>query len=68
MASGVLDQLGRLHIVHGTITAVDATDAALTSNDGSATLTRGAAGEYVVTFGDAFTSTESHLFRREKSR
>lgn len=57
MASGVLDNLGRLHIVSGVINATAGTAAVLTSNDGSATLTRNAAGDYTVTFGDAFLST-----------
>jgi len=56
MGSSLLDQMGQMHIVTGLITATDATDAALTSNDGSATLTRVAAGEYTVTFGDVFLS------------
>ena len=52
--SSVLKDLGQLHIVAG---KVDGTDtAALTSNDGSATLTDNGTGDYTITFGDAFMS------------
>lgn len=54
MSSRVLPSLGNLHIVTGTIDCTQATDAVLTSNDDSATMARSAAGEYVVTFGQAF--------------
>jgi hypothetical protein len=56
MGSSLLDFLGRGHIVYGKINASQATDTVITSNDGSATLTRVAAGEYTVTFGDVFTA------------
>lgn len=54
MASSLQDSLGQGHLVAGKVTASAGTAAVLTSNDGSATLTRVAAGEYTVTFGDAF--------------
>jgi hypothetical protein len=54
--SSLLSQLGQGHIVTGTVTASDGTDAALTSNDGSASLARTATGDYTVTFGQAFLS------------
>ena len=56
MGSSLMDNLGQMHLVHGKITGSDATDAALTCNDGSATLTRNAAGDYTVTFGEVFLS------------
>ena len=56
MGSSMLDNLGQIHVVTGAITASAGTAAALTSNDLSATLTRTAAGNYIVTFGDAFLS------------
>ena len=44
------------HIIHGKVTGVSGTDAALTSNDGSATLVRDSAGVFTITFGHAFNS------------
>lgn len=55
--SMVLDNLPHLSIVTGSVNCGAGTDAALTSNDPSSTLTRVAAGEYTVTFGQAFMST-----------
>jgi len=50
--SSVLKNLGQLHIVAG---KVDGTGtAALTSNDGSATMVDNGTGDYTVTFGEAF--------------
>lgn len=56
MASSLLSNLGQLHVVTGKITASAGTDAALTSNDGSASLTRNATGNFTVTFGQPFLS------------
>ena len=50
----LLDNLGQGHLVAGKITATAGTLAALSSNDPTATLTRNAAGDYTVTFGQAF--------------
>lgn len=55
--SAVADQLGMGHIVAGKITTGAGTDAVLTCNDRSAVLTRTAAGNYTVTFGDTFIGT-----------
>jgi hypothetical protein len=55
MASGVLANLGQLHIVTGRITVTTNTWT-LTDNDGSATLTDVGAGNVTVNFVDAFTS------------
>lgn len=55
--SAMNDMLGTGHIVSGTITAGAGTDAVLTCNDRSAVLTRAAAGNYTVTFGDPFIGT-----------
>lgn len=57
MSSSNLTQLGNGHIVSGIITASAATDAALTSNDPTATLTRNGAGDYTVTFGKVFNAS-----------
>jgi hypothetical protein len=46
-----------LHVVTASVNAVAGTDAVVTTNDGSVTLTRDAAGDYTLTFGDAFLST-----------
>ena len=54
MASSLQDSLGQGHLVFGKITSSAGTAATLTSNDGSATMSRAAAGDYTVTFGDAF--------------
>lgn len=54
--SSLVDQLGVGHVVAGSITISAGTDAVLTCNDRSAVLTRTAAGDYTVTFGDTFTS------------
>lgn len=58
MTTAVNEQ-SKLNVVYGNITASDGTDAALTTNDGSATLARNAAGNFTVTFGDAFLSAPS---------
>ncbi len=55
--SALLDQLGQGHVVTGSITISAGTDAVLTCNDGSAVLSRTAAGDYTVTFGEPFAST-----------
>jgi hypothetical protein len=54
--SSIQDQLGLGHVVAGTITASAGTDAVLTCNDQSAVLTRTAAGDYTVTFGEPFVA------------
>jgi hypothetical protein len=54
--STILSNLGQASLVTGSVTVSAGTDAALTSNDGSASLTRNAAGNYTVTFGHAFLS------------
>ena len=56
--SSLNDMLGMDQIVHGKVTGVLATDAALTSNDGSATLARSTDtnGLYTITFGQAFNA------------
>jgi len=54
MGSSVLDGLGRMHIVSGSVSASGT--AALTTNDGSATLTDNGTGDFTVTFGDAFVA------------
>jgi len=52
--SSLQDQLGTGHVVAGGVTATAGTDAVLTCNDQSAVLTRTAAGNYTVTFGEPF--------------
>jgi hypothetical protein len=52
--SSISDQLGTGHIVAGSVTATAGTDAVITCNDQSAVLTRAAAGNYTVTFGEPF--------------
>lgn len=54
--SSLQDQLGMGHVVSGSFTATAGTDAVLTCNDQSAVLTRAAAGDYTVTFGEPFTA------------
>ena len=54
--SSLQDQLGTGHVVAGSVTATAGTDAVLTCNDQSAVLTRAAAGNYTVTFGEVFTA------------
>lgn len=54
MGSSFQELLGRGHLVAGKFTATAGTAAALTSNDNSATLTRGGTGDYTVNFGEAF--------------
>jgi len=53
MGSSLLDNMGQLHIVTG---IVDATGDAMTCNDGSATIATNGAGDFTVTFGQAFSS------------
>jgi len=55
--SALQNQLGMGHIVTGTVTVGAAASAVLTCNDRSAVLTRAAAGNYTVTFGDTFIGT-----------
>ena len=55
--SSIQDQLGIGHIVTGSVTISAGTDAVLTCNDASAVLTRTAAGDYTVTFGEVFNAT-----------
>jgi len=50
--SSVLQSLGQLHVVHGSITGGDT----LASNDGSLTLTDTGTGDWTVNFGQAFLS------------
>jgi len=52
--SSLADSLGTGHVVSGFVTATAGTEAVLTSNDASAVLTRAAAGNYTVTFGEPF--------------
>lgn len=47
---------GLTSIVSGSIDGSNATDAALTSTDGAATMTRTDTGDFTVTFGAAFNS------------
>jgi hypothetical protein len=54
--SSVQDQLGTGHLVAGRVTASAGTDAVLTSNDKSLTLTRTAAGDYTINFGEPFVA------------
>jgi len=55
--SSLQDSLGTGHLVSGSVTASAGTDAVLTCNDQSAVLTRTAAGDYTVTFGEPFIAT-----------
>ena len=52
----VLDNLGRLSIITGTVTG-NGTDSTVSANDGSLTITGNGTGDYTLTFGQAFTST-----------
>lgn len=55
--SALSDQLGIGHIIAGKVTGSAGTDAVLTSNDRSLTMSRTAAGDYTVTWGDTFIGT-----------
>lgn len=55
MGSSLLDRLGMGHIIAGSVSA--GTDAALTTTDGAASLTRNGAGDFTVTFGQNFNAS-----------
>ena len=55
--SSLEDQLGIGHIISARVTGSAGTDAVLTSNDRSLTMTRAAAGDYTITFGEVFNAT-----------
>lgn len=52
--SSFQDQLGQGHEIIGSVTTGAGANAVLTCNDRSAVLTRAAAGNYTITFGDVF--------------
>ena len=51
-----LGDSGHTQIVAGSVTGSSGTDAAITSQDGSLTLTVGGTGDFTITFGSAFLS------------
>ena len=55
MATSLLDT-GLTAVISGKVDASSGTDAVLTTTDGAASMSRAAAGEYTITFGQNFNS------------